>query len=59
MRKKIKLTEELLERMQNGDFIRVDGNVLCKKCQRKIYDHLEIEGCPTFIMDCQGKIVKV
>jgi hypothetical protein len=59
MRKKIKLTPELIDLMLKAEFQRVSGDIICEKCQKKIYDHHEIEGYPTFIVDCCGKLVKV
>jgi len=59
MRKKIKPTQELIDSILKAEFQRVSGDVICEVCQKKVYDHLEIEGYPTFIIDCQGKIVKV
>jgi hypothetical protein len=59
MRKKIKPTPELIDLMLKAEFQRVGGDVICEICQEKIYDHPEIEGYPTFIVDCRGRLVKV
>jgi len=59
MKPKQKITPEISQKMERGEYIRASGEAECKVCKKTLYDHPQIEGLPIFVVDCKGDIFKL
>lgn len=42
-----------------GEYERASGDAECEKCRLKFSEHPEIDGYPTFVVACDGRILKL
>ena len=50
--------EFLILEVQEGKFLRADGECLCPVCNKEYRQHLKWKEAPTFHLLCNGRIIK-
>jgi len=49
----------LEERAKHGNFLRASGDCLCPVCGREYREHPADRECPTFVLLCNGSVMKL
>lgn len=51
--------EHLIARTDDGDFLRASGDCICPVCGHLYREHPEWKECPTFVLICDGSVMKL
>lgn len=46
-------------KIELGEYSRAAGDAKCSTCGLKLFDHPDVEGFPTFVVTCDGRMWKL